>query len=670
MKPSFRLKILFPFVVIFAVMVFLTPRNAKWGYDFTVGQTWRYETLSAQFDFPIIKSQDQIYQERSERASNVIPYYKLSGDLLTDDLKKVEGVSFADFPGLKASIVTHIIEIMGRGILPEPAANDIIYIQRDKRAEKVPASEVFLPSSARIALLERVAADCSDVKVDSLLKSRGIYDMLVANLVYDEQITALVHSKNESSVSTTQGYASTGTIIVNKGELITPEIAQMLDSYKLEYEHNMGYDKSPAMRWAGNCLLVIAILFCLYFAVYFTNPMIFKDYNRYLYLLTVFTVWSAIELLFMKFYPDWIFVFPFSVGALYLQTFFRTKVVLPVYMVSLFPLLLFADNGAFLFMQFLVPGIVSLYVFKHFSKGARQFIAAIINFAAALLVFTAFEALGLAKFRYLEVVGMLFVGSVLVVAFHPFVFLLERAFNLVSSNRLQELTDNSNELLRSLEQKAPGTFQHSLQVMNLASAAARAIGADENLVRAGAMYHDVGKLKNPQCFVENESLVGNADSRYHADLTPLQSAQDIIKHVSDGMELAQAHNLPSVVSDFIQTHHGTTCVSYFYDKYLKEGGDPSHKIDFCYQGPVPQTREQVILMLADTLEAASRSLKDYSSESVSDLVERLVSYKIEDAQLEQADITIRELTTVKTVMKTYLAQIYHERIKYPKRKNK
>lgn len=184
------------------------------------------------------------------------------------------------------------------------------------------------------------------------------------------------------------------------------------------------------------------------------------------------------------------------------------------------------------------------------------------------------------------------------------------------------------------------------------------------------MYHDVGKLKNPQCFVENESLVGNADSRYHADLTPLQSAQDIIKHVSDGMELAQAHNLPSVVSDFILTHHGTTCVSYFYDKYLKEGGDPSHKIDFCYQGPVPQTREQVILMLADTLEAASRSLKDYSSESVSDLVERLVSYKIEDAQLEQADITIRELTTVKTVMKTYLAQIYHERIKYPKRKNK
>lgn len=670
MKPSFRLKILFPFVVVFAVLVFLTPRNAKWGYDFTVGQTWRYETLSAQFDFPIIKSQDQIYQERSERASNVIPYYKLSADLLTDDLKKVEGMSFADFPGLKASIVTHIIEIMGRGILPEPAANDIIYIQRDKRAEKVPASEVFLPSSARIALLERVAADCSDIKVDSVLKSRGIYDMLVANLVYDEQITALVHSKNESSVSTTQGYASTGTIIVNKGELITPEIAQLLDSYKLEYEHNMGYDKSPAMRWAGNCLLVIAILFCLYFAVYFTNPMIFKDYNRYLYLLTVFTAWSAIELLLVKFYPDWIFVFPFSVGALYLQTFFRTKVVLPVYMVSLFPLLLFADNGAFLFMQFLVPGIVSLYVFKHFSKGARQFIAAIINFAAALLVFTAFEALGLAKFRYLEVVGMLFVGSVLVVAFHPFVFLLERAFNLVSSNRLQELTDNSSELLRSLEQKAPGTFQHSLQVMNLASAAARAIGADENLVRAGAMYHDVGKLKNPQCFVENESLVGNADSRYHADLTPLQSAQDIIKHVSDGMELAQAHNLPSVVSDFILTHHGTTCVSYFYDKYLKEGGDPSHKIDFCYQGPVPQTREQVILMLADTLEAASRSLKDYSSESVSDLVERLVSYKIEDAQLEQADITIRELTTVKTVMKTYLAQIYHERIKYPKRKNK
>ena len=239
----------------------------------------------------------------------------------------------------------------------------------------------------------------------------------------------------------------------------------------------------------------------------------------------------------------------------------------------------------------------------------------------------------------------------------------------MSSTRLQELSDTSNELLRQLEQKAPGTFQHSLQVMNLASAAARAINADEILIKAGALYHDIGKIKNPLCFVENESLT-STDAKYHSDITPLQSAQDIIKHVTDGVELAQAHKLPSVITDFIRTHHGTTCVSFFYDKYLKEGGDPELKKEFLYPGPTPTTKEQVILMLSDSIEAASRTLRDYSQESISALVDRIFAYKIEDGQLEQADITLKEIDTIKIVMQTYLGQMYHERIKYPKRKIK
>lgn len=670
MKSSFRWKAVIPLVVSFAVLMVLVPRTAKWGYDYSKGQAWRYETLVAQFDFPLLKTTEQIAKEKADLSSTVIPYYKMSTEVVGESFRKIEGMSFADVPGLKSSLVRHLADIYNKGIIPEIQDNvELIYVQKGKRAEKVPVSEVYLLPQARIALLHGVSTDCPEVNVDSIIRSKSIYDLLAVNLVYDEQITALVHSQTQSMVSTTSGFVNAGTIIVNNGELITAEVAQMLDSYKAEYEQSYGYDKPLAAIWLGNALLVLGILICLYFAIYFSNAMIFKDYNRYLYVVVVFTLIASVELILIKFAPQWIFIFPFSVAALYLQAFFRTRVIYPVYIATLLPLLLFAENGAAVFMMYLVSGVITLYVFKHFSKGAKQFIAASINFVCTAVLFSAFVITGVINVDYLPTLGLICIGSILQVALHPFVYLLERSFNLVSSTRLQELSDTSNELLRQLEQKAPGTFQHSLQVMNLASAAARAINADEILIKAGALYHDIGKIKNPLCFVENESLT-STDAKYHADITPLQSAQDIIKHVTDGVELAQAHKLPSVITDFIRTHHGTTCVSFFYDKYLKEGGDPELKKEFLYPGPTPTTKEQVILMLSDSIEAASRTLRDYSQESISALVDRIFAYKIEDGQLEQADITLKEIDTIKIVMQTYLGQMYHERIKYPKRKIK
>lgn len=670
MKSSFRWKVVIPLVVSFAVLMVLVPRTAKWGYDYSKGQAWRYETLVAQFDFPLLKTTEQIAKEKADLSSTIIPYYKMSTEVVGESFRKIEGMSFADVPGLESSLVRHLSDIYNKGIIPEIQDNvELIYVQKGKRAEKVPVSEVYLLPQARIALLHEVSTDCPEVNVDSVIRSKSIYDLLAVNLVYDEQITALVHSQTQSMISTTSGFVNAGTIIVNNGELITAEVAQMLDSYKAEYEQSYGYDKPLAAIWLGNALLVLGILICLYFAIYFSNAMIFKDYNRYLYVVVVFTLIASVELLLIKFAPQWIFIFPFSVAALYLQAFFRTRVIYPVYIATLLPLLLFAENGAAMFMMYLVSGVITLYVFKHFSKGAKQFIAASINFVCTAVLFSAFVITGVINVDYLPTLGLICIGSILQVALHPFVYLLERSFNLVSSTRLQELSDTSNELLRQLEQKAPGTFQHSLQVMNLASAAARAINADEILIKAGALYHDIGKIKNPLCFVENESLT-STDAKYHADITPLQSAQDIIKHVTDGVELAQAHKLPSVITDFIRTHHGTTCVSFFYDKYLKEGGDPELKKEFLYPGPTPTTREQVILMLSDSIEAASRTLRDYSQESISALVDRIFAYKIEDGQLEQADITLKEIDTIKIVMQTYLVQMYHERIKYPKRKIK
>ena len=669
MKNSFRIKVLLPLLVVFSVLILMVPHGEKWGYEYSRGQSWRYETLIAQFDFPILKTKEQLSKEEAERSSDVIPYYKLSASIAGDSFRKIESLSFVgDTLGFKSSLAKHLAEIYYKGVIGADAIDsDLIYVQRDKKADKQPKSEVFQLGGAKVALLAAVSKDCPGLNVDSVFRANSVYDLVLPNLVYDEQLTSLVHARNDAVISTTSGYVNAGSIIVSSGELITAEVQQMLDSYKAEYEHVYGSERSGFSVTLGNILLVLGILVCLFFAIYFSNPMIFKDYNRYLYMLSVFSFMAIIEILFIRFAPDWIFIFPFSVGALYLQAFFKTRVIFPVYIVSLLPLLLFAENGPALFMLYLVPGIVTLYVFKYFSNGVRQFIAALINFAVTALIFLAFELLGVLNANILSTLLMLFIASMLEVAFYPFVFLLERLFNLLSTSRLQELADTSNELLRQLEQKAPGTFQHSLQVMNLASAAARAINADEFLIKAGALYHDIGKTKNPQCFVENESLVAE-HGKYHSELTPLQSAQDIIRHVSDGLELAHAHKLPSAVTDFISTHHGTTCVSYFYDKFLKSGGDEAQYKEFCYPGPIPTTKEQVILMLCDSIEAASRSLKDYSPESISGLVDRIFSYKSSDGQLERADITVKELSTIKSVIKNYLGQMYHERIKYPKRK--
>ena len=317
--------------------------------------------------------------------------------------------------------------------------------------------------------------------------------------------------------------------------------------------------------------------------------------------------------------------------------------------------------------MYLVAGVVCILVFAFFNKGWLQFVTALIVFFAMAVVWTGFRLTdslkGIGEYNTLL---YLFFGSMLSVAGYPLIFLFEKMFKLVSTSKLVELSDTSNTLLRELADKAPGTFQHSLQVMNLADAVARAIDANVPLIRTGALYHDVGKIANPQCFTENET----PGVKYHSGLTPKESAQEIIRHVSDGLALAEKHSLPDVIKDFIRTHHGTTCTGYFYNQYLNEGGDPEDVKEFFYDGVKPTTKEQVILMLCDAVEAASRSLKDYSAESISALVDRIVDGKAGDGQLSDSDISLRELNTAREVMKSYLQQMYHSRVSYPKRRNR
>lgn len=676
-RVSINYRVLIPLVVLFLVLTLIFPRTAKFSYDYRKGSPWSHETLLAQFDFPILKTDEQIREEKSRSKSVVIPYYRYRQDIVDNCRKAAEGIDMGGYSYLRPLIVASMDGIYSNGVVPDEGvkldghsdpSGAVLYIQKDKRAGKKPVSEVFKESEAKNRLLSDIAAKYPRINADSVLRSAGIYDFIVPNLEYDPKTTELVRSESSNQVSTTQGFVSAGQLIVSEGEIVTAEIAQMLDSYKVEYENSMGYGGPRILFWLGNAFIAFALVLLFFLMIYFLNRRLFMDHRKFWYLIFIFIIASVLALIINKFAPRCLYMVPFTLTALYLEAFFKNKVIFPICCVSFLPLLVFAENGVVLFVMFLLASIVAVFTFRFFNQGWQQFIMSGIVFVSILVTYFGFRMIDMVNDDPYMAVLYMFIGSMLIVAGYPLIYLFERMFNLVSSSRLRELCDTNNKLLRELEHKAPGTFQHSLQVMNMCDAAARAIDANVLLVRAGALYHDIGKMKNPLCFIENESMSPKG-VHYHEHLSPKESARAIIKHVSDGLELAAENRLPDVIQDFILTHHGTSNTSYFYNKYLNEGGDPNDVSDFFYKGRKPQTKEQIILMICDTLEAASRTLKDNSAATFSVFVENIVASKLKIGQFDQADISIKDLNTVKETLKAYLSQIYHERVVYPQRKN-
>ena len=666
-------KVYWPLLTLFILLVFMMPRAPKFHYDYKKGSPWMYETLVTQFDFPVLKTAQQLQEEREKAGSTVVPYYKLDQDAAIQAENSLAQMNLEQFPNLKNRLTEALTAVYSKGVFSpysggESArqnASGLIYIQKNRRAVKVPVSEVYTVESAISYIKNAVQESSHEADVDSLVNASFISSLVLPNLVFDQQTTDLVHEESVDFISPTSGIVRTGHVVVSNGEIITAEVEQLLDSYKAEYDENMGYNGSVALQWTGNALIAFCLVLVLFLAIYYCSYSVFSNYNRYLYLLMIFAMATAGSSIVARTNPSLFYLMPFTLISLYLLAFFSKRVVFSVYFISLIPMLIFAPNGMELFVMYLVAGAVGILVFGFFNRGWLQFVTALIVFAVLTLVWGAFRLIegptGLNEYR---VVIDMFLGSLMSVAGYPLVFLFEKIFKLVSTTKLVELSDTSNKLLRELADKAPGTFQHSLQVMNLADAAARSIGANVPLIRAGALYHDIGKIANPQCFTENE----NPGVRYHEGLTPKESAQEIIHHVSDGIALAEKHHLPQVLKDFIISHHGTSTVGYFYTKYLNDGGDPNDVADFFYNGHKPTTKEQVILMIADAVEAASRSLKDYSPENISRLVDNIIDGKSDAGQFTEADISLRDINTVKEVIKAYIQQMYHSRVAYPRRR--
>ncbi len=670
-NPLTDFRIYLALVIALAITIFFFPKEGKFKYVYSVGTPWMYETLISPIDFPILKTQQEINAEIAEKATMVLPYFvhneAIDGAQM-DFVSNLEGVG-----SFESEVLQYIVETLYNmytvGILPDmdEDISGTVMIERNKNVVEVPAKELYTQAKAVEYMRYLVLSNYSTVDYDSLSSAYGIQSHIVPNLIYDQTKTNLLHKEAIDYISPTKGMIYTGQFIVSEGEIVTKDIEQLLNSYKKEYEITHGYSESVSGLIAGHFVICLIILICLTAVVYFTYKEILIKRKPFYYILTLYVLMFLVAVAARSYSHDNLFMVPCSVFAIYMSVFYKRRYVFPLYTIMILPMLFITESGVELYILNLVGGIIAIISFRYFHRGWSQFLNILFIFLGMTLTYVAFLLSGdgtLSMFNINDVYK-LGVNSVLVVVAYPFVFLFERIFSLLSHFRLIDLADTNNKLLRELSQKAPGTFQHSLMVSNMASEAARKIGADYTLTRVGGLYHDIGKMNNPLCFVENAAVGVN----YHKDLSPLESAQQIIRHVDDGVDIAKKYKLPEPVIDFIRTHHAQTVTFYFYAQYCNAGGDPENKEPFMYHGKLPTAKEQVIVLMADAVEAASRSLKDYSSESISALVENIISQRLSDSQLIEADISIKEINLVKAMFKEHLEQVYHGRIAYPKIKN-
>lgn len=659
------------FAVLAVAMIVLYPREGKFQYNYQIGHPWLYETLIAPIDFPLLKTESEMLAEMEEKASDVVDCYNFDISVGPSMIERFSRVSIEHNLDVQVrKVCTDILyNSYENGIVSDFGGGDIsdkvIFVQKDRRVSEIPAVNVNTVEYVYNSIVYELGYKFPSLDVEALVSSVNLRSFVAPNLLYDENTTQMVHREAVNYISPSKGMIYAGQLIVSKGELVTSEICQMLDSYKAEYKVSFGYTESGFSLFLEHLLVTVLIVALFAVTLLFEDRSIYSRLNELMFYLLMMLLSFAATSLLCRLNQKLLFLFPYAVFITIASSFFKKETIFPIYAVILLPVLILAESGLELFLINIVSGAVALLALSRFSRGWVQFLNVCFIFLSMMVVRIALNlAAGVSNIADVldrEVV-FLALNSFLVIMLYPLVFLFEKGFAFVSYARLRDLADTNNDLLQELQRKAPGTFQHSLQVANMAEYAARSIGASPMLVRVGALYHDIGKGENPMCFVENQT----EGVEYHKQLTPEESARLIIKHVEDGMSLARKGGLPEVVSDFILTHHGTTSVSYFYNVFCNNGGDSQLKNLFTYPGKRPETKEQVILMMADSVEAASRTLKNYSDESISNLVDKILEGKITSEQFAGADISLKDVEIVKDSFKNFIKQFYHSRISYPK----
>ncbi|NVN94818.1 MAG: HDIG domain-containing protein [Bacteroidetes bacterium] len=672
---------IFLFVVSIFLLVWLFPREGTFKYEFRKGKYWMHEDLIAPFDFAITKSEEEMLAEKAALLKNVKPYFRI--DILLNlqkrnDFKSILYKKWDENRGLeknehnnKNHILSSIINIydslINTGIIeliPEienKPTDFVIVLLKNNIAEEKEINKFYTIKLADIYIRSEV--DKLHLR-DATFFISIIENSLFQNVKYDQLTTENEKQNLIANISSAKGMVENGQRIISKGELITADKYQILQSLKKEHETQLGSSSKYYLILLGQIILLsISIIVLVLFLQAFRKDIL-ADNKKNLFLLLVIFIMVFITSIVIKTDANYIYLVPLCLVPIIIRVFFDTRLALFVHLVTIIIIGFLAPNSFdFVFIQ-MIAGIIAIISVINLEKRAQFFISSFFIFVTYSLIYIGLILLQDGKFNQESYkVFVMFAGSAMLTLFsYPLIFVFEKLFGYVTDVSLMELSNTNSKLLREMASKTPGTFQHSLQIANLVEEVIFEIGGNALLARAGALYHDIGKMEMPMYFIENQATGINP----HNELSYDESAEIIISHVSKGIKIARKNNIPEQLIDFIRTHHGTRKTTFFYQKFKADF--PDEKVDesiYSYKGPIPFSKETAVLMIVDSVEAASRSIKFPDEQKINDLVENIVNEQISSKQFLNSDITFRDIDKIKGILKKKLANIYHTRIEYP-----
>lgn len=653
-----------------AIIVWFLPRNEGRMYRYNVGKPWMYGSVIAKFDFPIYKTDEAIKHEQDSLLKHFQPYYSLNPLIekkqverfLHDYEQGINGLP-KEYVGI---VARQMQEIYQMGIINTNEYNNIfkdstsmIRFVSGKNAKSLKVSSFY----STIAAYEHIFANEKLAAQRAILSRCNLNNYIEANIVYDKEKSDAEKNDLLSSIPLASGMVMSGQKIIDRGEIVNDYTCRVLNSFDKEMKRRSSTQDEIMTTFIGQILFVLILV--MMFTSYLT--LFRKDYfekpRSITMLYTMITLFPILVSMMMKHNFFSVYIIPFAMAAIFVRVFMdsRTAFITHVTMILICAAAV-KYQYEFIIVQ-LASGLVAIYSLRELSKRSQIFITAILVTISSCIVYLALQLMQDNQVFNIDpsMYTYFIINGIFLLLSYPMMYLIEKMFGFISNVTLFELSNTNKGLLRNLSEIAPGTFQHSITVGNLAAEIANRIHANSLLVRTGALYHDIGKMTNPVFFTENQAGVNP-----HDQLSDLESAQIIISHVTEGLKLAEKFNLPGIIKDFISTHHGNGLTKFFYINYCNE--HPDEKVDkeqFQYPGPNPFTREQAILMMADTVEAASRSLKEYTEESISALTNKLIDSQVAGGFFRECPITFRDIALAKSVLIERLKSIYHTRISYP-----
>ena len=666
------------FLLTLAVVVLLMPRNVKFKYEYQKNMPWQHESLYAPFDFGIYKTEDTLRKDREEAKKNFEPVLIYDSQIINEGYKKLhadfntlcaENFTDNDYCDSLTGLVSRIYEdieytglVKENRITHEFQPNKIVKVRgKEKNDKKCHYERLLTRDRAGKMVQEEIALN--DAKAEQMLEN-FLISHLCENVFYDEKLNENEEKEAIDNVGLFKGMIHEGDLVIAAGGYVNDEKYQILYSLQKAYTDNT--DNSffgKNYLFYGQLLMVALAFIALYLTLKMLRPEIF-EHLRYINLILLLMLLMIIpSFLLQKYVPSLLFLMPLAIMAMLLMTFFDARVALTVQVITLIIISLAIPNPFQYFFVQLIVSFVAVFSMTKRASRASYFNTSLLVFLTYVIVYVGITLVFDGDFKSFNWRHVVICGgnAVLTMLTLPLALLFERVFGFVTDLSLLELSNTNSPLLRKLASEAPGTFQHVMQVADLCEEVIYNIGGNTLLVRTGAMYHDIGKIKNPDYFIENQHGKYNP----HDDVSNVESAQIIISHVIDGIEICRKYHIPEQIIDFVRTHHGTRRTEYFYQMELRENPDDIDEQEFCYPGPVPFSKETAVLMMCDAVEAATRSMKEKTEESLNKLVENIIDGQVKANQFDNTDITFHDIKITKKVLKKKLMSIYHVRIAYP-----